>query len=349
MDHRTYLHLPHDTRANFTAYTKLSLPANAPFKLQEAPGKNWGIFTTKFIAEGTEILREDPYFVVHTSGPVPTESDQVAMMQEFARLSPSRKQQMVYLCQGSSPKYKSMLETFNANIHTSTAPGSSDISWGFFMLQSRINHSCSPNTSCLIDITTHRIHNKARKDIHVGEEITFAYLPDVIFQTKQQRQQCQHLRFTCKCAACHLGPIAQQASDGRRLLIGALQFLLDGNNALVLRTRDASMITDSRLRAKVLSNDVALTSRLFYTVLLLNILDAERGLSKDECMRWCSRINALISCLQTTRNRIIMRRIKEFVGGEMLQHLQRACELWGRGDKADAFSYHKYMTTMLID
>ncbi|KZO96304.1 SET domain-containing protein, partial [Calocera viscosa TUFC12733] len=71
---------------------------------------------------------------------------------------------------------------------------------GIFQIGSRINHSCSPNTTRYF--TGVRFEFRAVRTIEIGEEVTITYID--AFRPCRERQAFlwKHWRFSCHCDAC---------------------------------------------------------------------------------------------------------------------------------------------------
>lgn len=74
---------------------------------------------------------------------------------------------------------------------------------GLFVLYSRINHSCSPNTHAHYNGTTERLTVHATRDIKAGEQIFVQYFDNACLPRDQRQNQAKGFGFTCVCPACN--------------------------------------------------------------------------------------------------------------------------------------------------
>jgi len=82
---------------------------------------------------------------------------------------------------------------------------------GLYKLQSKCNHSCSPNSQVSFDYGNFRLSLKATKDISKDEEITISYISECKLRRSRYSRQ-KYLKefylFICDCSKCQL-----QSSD----------------------------------------------------------------------------------------------------------------------------------------
>ncbi|EED22476.1 hypothetical protein TSTA_059740 [Talaromyces stipitatus ATCC 10500] len=128
-------------------YHSLQVPSDEPFKLKPSPGKGWGAFATRRIERGSIIFTEKPLFVIRKPHTEITEGDVWAA---FQQLSPSEKEQFLCLRDNGSRSFTYMEEAFAENsfaISRDNSLRSKGTSiHGLFLLHSRFNHSCIPNS-----------------------------------------------------------------------------------------------------------------------------------------------------------------------------------------------------------
>ncbi|KAF2666885.1 SET domain-containing protein [Microthyrium microscopicum] len=222
--------------AGYHPYRNLRLPPNAPFELRPSPGKGWGAFATRLIHRGEVILRENPLFVI----PGPNVTDK-SLWQAFLGLSQDQQQQFSYIRNNSSTLFTDMIQAMSQNHFTvvDDNPVTAQLHLlGFFVLQSRFNHSCLPNSTTPA-APTYTVTRYATRPIFAGDEITFSYTPDLKFMVRQERHRA--LRFVCTCSACQvstpnrIGIPHQTVSDQRRVLIRGLQYLVSGQDPVLKR------------------------------------------------------------------------------------------------------------------
>jgi SET domain-containing protein len=102
----------------------------------------------------------------------------------------------------ASRLFTHMQQAFNENcfiiIHTAELTTNQSSASGFSSLQSRFNHSCTPNSK--VEKSETKIERFAIKDIVAGEKIEFYCNDDFAFLSKHER--LQHLIFACSCKTC---------------------------------------------------------------------------------------------------------------------------------------------------
>ncbi|EXJ78322.1 hypothetical protein A1O3_09483 [Capronia epimyces CBS 606.96] len=280
-------------------YRSLHVPNDAPFKLKPSPGKGWGAFATRRIEQGAMILKEKPLFVLRKPHQEITEAD---IRAAFDRLGPSEKRQFLLLRDNGSSPFSNMERLCAENSFTlsTNSPGH-----GLFLLHSRFNHSCVPNSK--VPTTGDEvIVSYATRDIDADEEITFCYNTDFECRTRHERHQA--LRFTCDCKACLTGTPFQQVSDMRRRLLRGLQYLTVGVD-LDGRRQDSTLIIDSKLKKAAQDSSIPLSSRLFYYLLTMCLL-AEEGLLDDFMVeRYKPAIETAVALFRTESNVVIVRHV----------------------------------------
>ncbi|RSL71501.1 hypothetical protein CEP54_001275 [Fusarium duplospermum] len=271
--HREYLFhfVVFDSNAS-QAYSLIPLPANAPFELRETTdGRGWGAFATRRIRKGAVILEELPQFVIEATKVFPGSRH---LEQAFANLPPPEKALVELARDNGGPEFTSsslwfIQNSFNIN-HTEL---------GFYLTQSRFNHSCVPNSS--VPYTEHRdmaaawLTRVALEDIEVGEEITFSYQPGLVTKTKAERHS--QLFFECRCECCTLHPSFSQLSDRRRHLMAQLDYLAFGalRNGQIDRSENP-IISDPGLKKAAEDRTLPITSQIFYHMLHIVIAEYEQ-------------------------------------------------------------------------
>jgi hypothetical protein len=146
MDLRTVSHLLTRSCRTLTliAYHDLLIPKNAPFKLAPSPGKGWGVFATRQIPRGAIIITEKPLFVIRKPHWMIVEGDVHA---PFYTLEKREQHQFLCIRDNAASPFTSMSDTFAENSFAIPHPDGSQIKvHGCFVLHSRINHSCLPNS-----------------------------------------------------------------------------------------------------------------------------------------------------------------------------------------------------------
>ncbi|KAF4627660.1 hypothetical protein G7Y89_g10494 [Cudoniella acicularis] len=336
-------------------YHCLLVPSEAPFELKpSSPGKGWGAFATRKISQGALIFREKPLFVIRKPHQDITEGDVQAA---FQQLTPSEKQQ--FLClrdDNASRPFIYMTEACAENsfaIATSNSSTSSNINpattfHGLFLLHSRFNHSCVPNSKIPTNSTasggetTDTIASFATRDIVAGEEITFCYNSD--FEGRTRRERHEALRFTCDCRACLPGTSFQQPSDARRRLIRGLQYLtlgvdLDGrkqpddNNNNSSASPTTVIIADPDLKKAAEEFRIPISNRFIYNLLVVYLLEEEGLLDDFMSERLVPGIVLMVAWFGTESNARIAR--LAMARETWVERVCVAFALYGRADRAD--------------
>ncbi|KAJ9489726.1 hypothetical protein VN97_g3538 [Penicillium thymicola] len=125
-------------------YYDLEVPVDVPFELRPSPGKGWGAFATKHIDRGSLILSEKPTFIIRKSH---TEITDYHVTMAFQKLSPSQRAQFLLLRNNGTGCVTSMNEAFAENsFNIANSDRDEPEAHGLFLLHSRFNHSCIPNS-----------------------------------------------------------------------------------------------------------------------------------------------------------------------------------------------------------
>ncbi|KAH6871525.1 hypothetical protein B0T10DRAFT_260423 [Thelonectria olida] len=311
-------------------YSSLRVPKDAPFELRPSLGKGWGAFAIRQIERGTLILREKPLFIIQKSHEDITDQD---VWMAFQRLLPGQKRQFLCLRDNASDQFKSMNKAFAENcfLMDGIEPGNGPPVRGLFLLQSRFNHSCVPNSK-VPTTNGDTIASFATRDILVGEEITFCYDSDFECRTRHERHQA--LRFVCDCKACLLGTPFQQLSDPRRRLIRGLQYLLLGVGLDGQRQVSRSpIITDPELKRASEYFNIPLTSRFIYNLLCALLLEQEELLDDFMNERVTPSIDTAVSFFRTDANATIAK--FAMAQETWLEKVDVAFRLFGQADACD--------------
>ncbi|KAH0553407.1 hypothetical protein GP486_006522 [Trichoglossum hirsutum] len=313
-------------------YRSIPVPSDAPFELKPSPEKGWGAFAIRRIERGAMILREKPLFVIRKPHEEIMEED---VWTAFQQLAPSEKQQFLYLRYNGSRPFTHMSEAFAENsfaILNSTRPQATDRPiHGLFLLHSRFNHSCIPNSK--VPTTDGEVISSfATRGIAAGEEITICYGDD--FECRTTHDRHRELRFVCDCKACLTGTPFQQLSDMRRTLIRGLEYLKRGVDLNGQRQGSASpIVVDSKLKKAAEDFSIPLSARLIYGLLTMFLLEEEGLLDDFMIKRLNPSILQVAAWFETESNaRIASLAITQET---WLERLCMAFRLYGREDVAD--------------
>ncbi|KAI1381783.1 hypothetical protein F4677DRAFT_3840 [Hypoxylon crocopeplum] len=308
-------------------YRSIRVPSDAPFELRPSPGKGWGAFATRRIERGALILREEPLFVDRKPGAEITRQD---ASEAFRQLTPSQKQQCMLLRDNASKGFTSMLAAFTQNSFTSN-PDNGPPHHGLYLLLSRFNHSCIPNSYVSYkgdEVTA----SYATRHIVVDEEITTCYKRGLECQTRRKRHEALH--FVCECKACLPGTPFHKLSEVRRQLIRGLSYLTKGVDIDGKRQTSVSpIITDPRLKMAAETHRIPLSSILIYEHLIVVLLEEEDLLCDVLVERISLKLLRLVNLFQTEDNARIAR--LTMAQGTWLERLDMAFRLDGRGDAYD--------------
>ena len=278
------------------------------------------------------ILREKPLFVIKKPDEEITEVDVLAA---FHQLVPSEKQQFLCLRDNACRHFTNMTQAFAENSFAISngirTQANGPPMHGLFLLHSRLNHSCIPNSK-IPNCSGEIISSFATRGIVAGEEITFCYNTDFECRTRHDRHQ--KLRFVCDCKACLTGTHFQQLSDMRRMFIRGLQYLtlgvdLDGKG----QGSAPPIIIDSKLKRAAEDFSIPLSARLIYDLLVAYLLEEEGLLDDFMVERLNPGILQIAAWFKTESNaRIASLAITQQT---WLEKVSMAFRLYGRGDAAD--------------
>lgn len=275
------------------------------------------------------ILAEKPLFIIHKPHQEITEED-IGMA--FRRLAPADKQKFLYLRDNASRPFRYLSDAMAENSFQVHTQGSNLSAHGLFLLLSRFNHSCVPNSK--IPTSSGETGGEASaifamRDIAAGEEITFCYNPDFSSRTRYERHQL--LRFPCNCEACHAG--TSQASDMRRTLARGLQYLTLGKDIDGQRWDSTlTFFVDPELRRAAEELTIPLSSRLVYNLLVMALLE-EEGLTEFIVETMLPGIQRISKLFATESNAKIVK--LAMAQGTWLEKFCVAARLYGREDAAD--------------
>ncbi|KAI1112843.1 hypothetical protein F5Y14DRAFT_420475 [Nemania sp. NC0429] len=281
------------------------------------------------------ILSEDPLFVIRKPHADITEED---VVRAFTKLPASQKAVFALLRDNAFDEFRSMEYAFAENSFNMAGEDAGghqlDGPRGLFVLQSRFNHSCAPNSKIPIGSTgAASLQCFATKAIETGQEITFCYQSDLQCMTREERHR--ELRFTCSCEVCQLEPTLQRLSDMRRRLIRGLQYLQHGKdlNGKKQEASERPLITDRRLRIAAETCNIPLSSRLIYSLLSIVLIEQEGLLDSFLAERLSPGVMAAASMFQNEYNARVA--TLAMAQGTWLRRLCVAFHLYGQSDTVD--------------
>ncbi|KAJ7716516.1 hypothetical protein B0H16DRAFT_456014 [Mycena metata] len=204
-------------------------PATPTFRVATFPGKGMGLVSTRALKMGDLILTERPLIAAPQAMPIyrPKNcTDQEHLQRGLAELERHLMialQRMrpastaAYLALANSCKKEGLIVGIFLTNGLELAglwPGVQGVGGNYSAVCkdiSRLNHSCSPNTSTSFDLASLSYRLYAVRDIVAGEELTYQYT-NVEVPASERRQVLKGYDFVCACAACKDAP----ASDVRR-------------------------------------------------------------------------------------------------------------------------------------
>lgn len=249
----------------------------------------------------------------------------------FLRLAPADKTQFLRIRDNGSKPFETALEAMFQNVFQVHTKGSDLPAFGMFALLSRFNHSCSPNSiipTSAKESGRETLAILAKRDIEVGEEITFNYLPG--FELQAQRERHQLLLFTCKCDVCLADPSSQRVSDMRRTLIRGLQYLSRGKDQDGQAQGSTLPFTiEPELKKAAEEMRIPLSSRFIYDLLSMALLEQE-GLMDNQIVK---KIQTVSGWFETESNDKIAK--LAMAQATWRESFCVAARLYGREDAAD--------------
>ncbi|OBT62474.1 hypothetical protein VE03_07987 [Pseudogymnoascus sp. 23342-1-I1] len=319
------------------SYLSLQLPPNTPFELKPSPGKGWGAFATRPIPTNTLILHEPPLFTISKPHASITETDILSALEQLPQHSI---EQFVLLRNNGGPRFTHLTHacaenSFSLPPHPSSGGGSAH-RHGFFVLLSRLNHACVPNSHIPdTDVERGIISCFATRDIIVGEEITFCYNEDFACRTRGERHRA--LCFVCACETCEAGAEARELSDMRRRFMRGLHYLTHGEDAVGGLGMEGTgpVIIDAGVRAAAEDFKTPISSRFVYTILIMYLLEREGLMDGFMEARMGPSVEHTAALFATGSNARVARLVVE--QETWLGKLRVAARLYGRVDANDAF------------
>lgn len=250
----------------------------------------------------------------------------------FQQLSASQKAQFLLLRDNGSRHFTSMNKAFAENsFNLANSDRDEAPAHGLFLLHSRFNHSCIPNSK-IPTPNGEIVSIFATRDIDSGEEISFCY--DTAFEGRIRYERHRALRFACNCKACLLGTPFQQLSDMRRRLIRGLQYILLGVDLDGQRqSLHSTIIVDFKLKIAAETFRIPLSSRLVYNLLSIFLLEEEGLLDEFMVKRLSPSLITTAASFKSDSNASIAR--LAMIQETWQKKLDVAFRLYGREDAAD--------------
>lgn len=203
-----------------------------PYVIQPIPGKGLGMIASRQIAQGELVLAEAPLFTIDSN--LDEQHQMWNIYASFQALSAEQRAEYFGLFEGyetdnyegeasasgsNSEEGRKVINIFSTNCFGDRRPEDHQRIDFVTLKGSRINHSCTPNTTWILDRDIFKLSVRAVTDISPGTEITITYV-DVMTPCSHRRDKLKHAyKFTCVCPACLFeGPHAEwaTASEFRR-------------------------------------------------------------------------------------------------------------------------------------
>ncbi|KAI1794323.1 SET domain-containing protein [Ganoderma leucocontextum] len=190
---------------------------DAPFTVQDVPGKGQGVVAMRPIARGELILAEAP--LLTQSQP----HSNATVLAALTSLSDPDQRQFFSLANAWRGTYPPPLGIFKTNGlpcgDHDTSRGQAAGSAAIFAIGSRFNSSCQPNVNNYWDENRRKITFWATSDIAAGEELSICYGDELAAREDRRRRLESAFRFVCGCVACSRDGAELKASDERRAAV----------------------------------------------------------------------------------------------------------------------------------
>ncbi|KPV72814.1 uncharacterized protein RHOBADRAFT_55493 [Rhodotorula graminis WP1] len=195
-----------------------------PWEVREFGDKGAGAVASRDIAMGELLIAERPLCI----WPQGLNADEAKKL--FDALSPREQDVFMQLSPGTdSEGLVQRLDEVRARRATNgfsiPLPPVSGVTAGgrsvgcVFPKIARLNHSCSPNATQVMNFQTLRMEVYAVRLITKGEELNIEYLPGAVTRTSDERRNLLAMHFNfprCLCAVCSASPDLVAQSDARR-------------------------------------------------------------------------------------------------------------------------------------
>lgn len=212
--------LPAFTNAKKSLYDKVNKFNNPPWEVKVIPGRGKGLFATRTLHRGDQIVADTPVGVYHTDAlQYDHRLGYVYLHTSFMHL-PKATQQL-FLGTMAASEGDPIMERINTNAFAGDFEGSPH----FLMYPETalMNHDCRPNAMYYYDPKTLIHSTEAARTIEVGEEITIPYNNILAPRSERQRSLNDYWGFKCTCSLCSGSSEEIRASDSRLERIVELQ------------------------------------------------------------------------------------------------------------------------------
>ncbi|GAA5962368.1 hypothetical protein JCM21900_005097 [Sporobolomyces salmonicolor] len=211
--------------------------ASPPWKVESKGDKGYGAIAARDIAMGERLIAERPLCIW------PQGLSEAQARELFEAMGKQEQDMFMQLARTEGEGPVKQLDEIRARRATNgfaialpPVPGfsgSKTVAMVFPKI-ARINHSCTPNASQVMNFETLRMEVYPICSIAASTEITIEYLPGMITSTSSERRAALRSSFgfdRCLCSVCSAAPAEVAASDARRLEIKQLSEGLRGGRA----------------------------------------------------------------------------------------------------------------------
>ncbi|PMD45390.1 SET domain-containing protein [Hyaloscypha variabilis F] len=196
---------------------------NPPWEVRRIPGRGNGLFATRKLNRGDEIIAATPVGVYHRDAFIADKLIDYQYLRKTFDQMPNATREIILRTAANNPG-DPIMERINTNAFLGEFEDAPHFL--FYPETALMNHDCRPNSMHYHDPSTLIHATYASRTILPGEEITITYIN--ILQTFMERQT--HLwhawGFQCTCALCSSNPGDISTSDSRTREILAMQTYL---------------------------------------------------------------------------------------------------------------------------
>ncbi|KAI1392475.1 SET domain-containing protein [Hypoxylon trugodes] len=189
-----------------------------PYEVRDLGDRGMGVIANRTIRKDEVVMLRYPV-VVRIMDPRPWKHHDVMKMLHRATVQLPAKEGLQMLKLAHSKGGYIIDDIINTNAFGVLIDGVDHS--GLYLDVARLNHACKPNMFSRFSSTTLGMEVVAYRDIKVGEELTFSYLP-LNLLSEQRQSLISEWGFNCTCSLC-TSPKDTAISDRRR---GRIQELL---------------------------------------------------------------------------------------------------------------------------
>ncbi|CZT53198.1 uncharacterized protein RSE6_14666 [Rhynchosporium secalis] len=206
-------------------YAHVNNFTDPPWEVRNVVGRGNGLFATRTLYRGDEIVSNTPVGVYQSDAFFPDYPMGYKYLHKAVEQLP-KKTRKIFLKMAAHNPGDPVMERVNTNSFAGEFEGVPH-----FLLYpetAMMNHDCRPNSVYYHDAATLIHATFASRTIHPGEEITITYTKMLETRAERQEALAQTWGFECKCAICSAETSEVRRSDNRIRRIQELQgFLMD--------------------------------------------------------------------------------------------------------------------------